>query len=174
MSEQVKRGDILLYKGKGFVSHMIRVVTKSKWSHAAWVLDGNQLLESDWELFGKKGVQIEDMKTYKKKRSAFVRVNVPEEAVESALNIAMSKLGQRYDFRLFFGLFWQWLKCICCLGFHKPVRDSRRGWICSELISIPLHAACKYQFRDDIPVKNTVPGDIWSAIETDRAESLLI
>lgn len=166
----MQRGDILLYDGRGFVAYMIKRVTNSRWSHAAWILDEGHVLESDWELFGQKGVQVDLVSDYEPDRRVILRVKAPVECVQAAVSVAESKIGKKYDFKLFFWLFWRWLKCACAFWRKDPVRDSNRAWICSELIAEPLYQVCGFRFVDDVPVGNVVPEDLWRAVELGRAE----
>ena len=164
-----KGGDILLYRGKGFVSHMIKIVTKSCFSHAAWYLGDGNLLESDWSLFGKKGVQVNAIEKYKRDRVTFIRLNLPEGEVEKAVTLALLKEGQRYDFSLFFSLFRAWLLRILSLGKLGKLRDQSHGWICSELVARPLFETSGFSFGHG-PVEEVVPETIWQeALTTDRA-----
>lgn len=157
------RGDLLLYKGKGFVSRMVKRVTKSPWSHVAWVISPTEVLESDWTFFGERGVHVNELEKYPKDRIAFVRPFLPEESIEAALEIARSKIGQRYDFSLIFTLFRKWLGSFMPWAGRVNRRNQRNGWICSELVATPLFLACGFRFVDDVPVEEIDPGDIMTA-----------
>ena len=165
----MKRGDIMLVRGKGFVSHMIRRITRSEWSHVAWVLSEQDLLESDYEVFGEKGVQIEPVATYANNKKSIIRLSLLEEYVEKAISIASSKIGHRYDASLFLSLFWRWVLSFVFFWKSSTLRNQRHGWICSELVATPLYESCYFRFRDDIPVENIVPEDIWGAVKSGKA-----
>lgn len=159
----MRRGDIVLYSGRGLLSCAIRRVTQSLWSHSAWVWDEMHLLESDWEFWGKRGVQIEHADVYPTKRTMILRANVPDEKIEEALRIARSKLTQRYDFALFFSIGWM------LVAGSGELRDARYGWICAELIAQPLWEAAEFRFRDDVPVDQIVPEDMAQSVILGRS-----
>lgn len=164
-----RRGDIVLICGSGFVSHMVKVITKSEWSHAGWVISDEHGLESDWEIFGPKGVQTFKLADYEKIKHVYIRVkNVDSEKLEGALGLAFGKMGQRYDWSKFMGLFWSYLTG----WFRKePVRNQGHGWICSELVATPLYQAAGYLFTDEsVDYRNVTPGDIYQAVELGKAE----
>ena len=166
----MKKGDVLLYSGRGFLAHMIRVVTKSRWSHAAWVLAEGTLLESDWELFGAKGVQIEPVKTYPSKRRVLLRPNLPDAVLEQAVDLALKKAGQKYDWGLFLSLLWNWFLCACTFWRKKRGHNRKRAWICSELVATPLFQIAEFRFVDDVPVGNIVPEDLWRSVVNGRSK----
>ena len=154
----------MLYRGRGLVPRMIRAVTGSRWTHAAWVLSATEILESDWELFGQRGVQVETLDDYARGRRMFVRVNLPREKVELALHDAMARVGARYDFRLFWSLFCQWVRRT--LGRKPgPADGRRRAWICSELVATPLYRASGFVFDLDTPLESVTPATIARALE---------
>lgn len=139
---------------------MVKRVTRSPWSHVAWVVSPTEVLESEWALFGEKGVHVNELEKYPKDRICFVRPNLPEEQIEAALEIARSKVGQRYDWSLFFFLFRKWVRSFMPWGKTVKVRNEKHGWICSELVAGPLYQACGFRFVDDVPVAEIDPGDI--------------
>jgi len=158
-----KRGDILLVKGRGFVARMIRRVTKADWTHAAWVISETEVLESTFT-----GVHVNEIESYPKDRIIAVRPDVAESDLEKALELARTKLGQRYDFRLFLSLFRAWLWAFVVPWRKAKVRNSKRAWICSELVATPLFQVCSFRFNDSVPVEEVDPGDIADAMITGR------
>lgn len=167
------RGDIMLYKGKGFVSRMIKRVTQSPWSHVAWVISPTEVLESEWALFGEKGVHVNELEKYPKDRICFVRPVLLDFSIELALEIARTKIGQRYDWSLFFFLFRKWL--VSFLPWSNPLsrRNQKHGWICSELVATPLYQACGFQFVDGVRVQEIDPGDIAQGVLDGRVKVVL-
>jgi len=82
--------------------------------------------------------------------------HITEEQLESAINIARSSVGSKYDWLLI----WELFKLYVFNDRHKvEASDNRSRWICSELIAKPLWLAAKFKFCD-VPVSNVVPGDI--------------
>lgn len=164
-----QRGDILLYSGTGLISMAIRFTTGSPWSHCAWVLDGERILESDWELFGSHGVIISPISRYDKSKVRFVRPKIDPKRIEWALGFAMRQIGKRYDLKLLGGLLWSYLRGRVT-GTRALTSGRNRAWICSELVATPLWRASGFRFRDDIPVVDIVPGDVWDAVQLGRCE----
>jgi uncharacterized protein YycO len=142
---------------------MIRRVTKSEWTHAAWVISETEVLESDWN-----GVHVNEIEPYKKDRTVFLLPIVSGTDLEKALEIARSKLGQRYDWSLFLSFLGCWIGSFLMPWRKFKVRNRKRGWICSELVATPLFQACGFRFTDDIPVEEVDPGDIAEAMITGR------
>ena len=164
------RGDVLLYRGKGLVSRMVKRVTGSPYSHAAWVLSEHAVLESEWTLFGERGgVHVNELHKYDLRRCDFFRLQgVSREELEIVLQEALQHLNDRYDWSLFFALFKEWVKENACFWrwFQNPnkrklrLRNQRHGWICSELIATPLYRKLEWTFSDRTPYEATTPGDI--------------
>ncbi len=146
------RGDIFLYSGKGLIPWLIKKVTKSKWSHVGWIFQDRVELDAESE-----GVEIEPF-FRDIDRCAFIRLKVPQEQIEQCLQYAASKVGRKYDWKLFFGLFWRWL-----LGWDRKtdVPDWGKGYICSELVAKPVFMFCGIHFNQEVDSQNIVPEDIW-------------
>jgi hypothetical protein len=128
---------ILLYKGKSFVSKLIKWQTWSDYSHAAWWCQDGTVIEA-WhkktvtgklKLTLKEGVQRHDspatIHTPGTEIQCFMIPGRDEAAVEQFL---ISQIGKDYDF------------APVLRGFTFRVkRDNADKWFCSELI----FAACQ-------------------------------
>lgn len=169
----VQRGDILLYQGKGWIAHIVRLITQSRWSHAAWVLDEHRVLEADWgSRVRKGGVVIRDLRTFDPARRVIVRLGAPRECVLKAVSWAEKLVGQKYGFRTLLRFLWRRITCWNNLWRIKPLRGSHGGWICSELIARPLYAQ-GWKLNDKIPPENVVPEDIWQAVQSGKGTIVL-
>lgn len=168
----MKRGDILLVRGKGFISHMIRFVTASEWNHAAWVLDSVTLLESTFSLFGKRGVQIGNLSKYDDLNKVFIRPKLTDEQLDRILQFAFTKIGQTYDVKLIFSIFRRWLFRVFFLGYPGRVRHDAHAWICSETIATPAYKIENFKFSDGIPVQQITPGDLWDSVALGKCEKV--
>jgi hypothetical protein len=160
----------MLYSGRGFLSRMIRRITGSKWSHAAWVFDKDLLIESDWEFWGAKGIQFERMDRYPTHRCVFLRPKVEDAVLDQCVDFAQAKLQERYDWSLFFGIFRAWVSSMVFFWRKPKLRNQRHGWICSELIAIPLWKFGAFKFVDEASPEENVPNDIWRGVANGRAE----
>ncbi|RLC83499.1 MAG: hypothetical protein DRJ03_17010 [Chloroflexi bacterium] len=162
---------ILLYKGTGIISRLISLVTQSDITHAGWMFDEDTVLEADWD-----GVKLSPLSKYDLKRVVFVSANAPPECVRKAFEIALSKLGRAYDYKLFFllGIAFLFDRFIrkpfsAIFGIFKTsvraqrIADWPSAYICSELVAKPLFEACGFRFKDNIDPQNITPKDIWES-----------
>lgn len=164
---EVNRGDIILWSGSNPVALAIRFLTKSKWSHCAWVVDDKYVLEAL-----PMGVARTPLSFYmdpgNKKRIRVLRIREEFDPmlVEYALQEAESYEGSAYDYRAFVNLFWITMKDLVTFGTrrqHKKAREWRSGYYCAELVARPLfHQGLLV--RGDIPVSNIVPGDLTNSL----------
>lgn len=108
---------VLFFRGKGFFSMLIRWQTRSRYSHAAILLDNGHIIES-WQ---KGGVQISHIKDWSKIDAYSVDGMTPDQW-ETAIKFAKSQLGKKYDLRSVFRF----------LSKRKAPDNSK--WFCSELV----------------------------------------
>ena len=106
----MKRGDIILFRGKGITSWLIRKVTGYQWSHVAWILSARTILESDAK---EGGVTINPIQTYVKPsyiqsgRTKIVRpTHIDPGLLDKAIEESLKKVGQRYDYSSISHLAW--------------------------------------------------------------------
>lgn len=103
---------------------LIRWQTRSRYSHAAILLDDGHIIES-WQ---KGGVQISHIKDWSKIDAYSVDGMTPDQW-ETAIKFAKSQLGKKYDFRSIFRF----------LSKRKAPDNSK--WFCSELVYAALTVA---------------------------------
>jgi cell wall-associated NlpC family hydrolase len=153
----LQRGDIVLFHSPGPIPMMIRSVTRSWWSHAAWVVDDEFILEST----PSGGVHLSKQSEFalcdpRKCRIERVKTLTPAE-VDTAVSAAERLIGLPYDWRLIRSLF-----ILYATNKFRAVEahEFPEGFCCSELIAVKLFDSCQFVFREDVPVHNTTPGDI--------------
>jgi uncharacterized protein YycO len=151
-----QRGDIFLYSGSNIISFMIKRITKSVFSHTGWI---NQHKDVDEALdANENGVEVSKFK-YKLRRIAVLRLKLDAAKIAECVDFAEKQVGKKYDLKLFFGLLWRWI-----FGWRrkKDIGDWSNGYICSELVAMPLLMNAGVIFAPDVHPGNTVPGDIWN------------
>jgi len=154
----MRRGDIFLYSGSGLIPWLIKKVTKSQWSHAGWVTKDLPAARDVVEA-NAGGVEASPGFPYPIEKCAFIRLKVPQAKTEECLVFAEGKVGAPYDYKLFLGLFWRWIR-----GWKrkKDVADWSSGYICSELVATPVLQFCGISLAPvGVSVQNTTPEDIW-------------
>jgi uncharacterized protein YycO len=115
-------GFILLFKGRGIVSAMIRLQTRSEYSHAALLYpDGSTLVES-WQGSGVRRKTITDFRDV----DAFIVPGMTEVQWKDAFKFAAAQVGLGYDYR-------------SVARFVTRVSAKENGrWFCSELVFAAL------------------------------------
>lgn len=121
---ELRSCDVLLIEGRNRISQMIKVITRSSWSHAALYIgrlydiedefmrkritefysgDPNEQLVFE-SLLG-KGALISPLKNYAKEHIRICRPrDISHQAAQQVINYAIKQLGIEYDFRLIFDL----------------------------------------------------------------------
>ena len=98
---------IAQYRGKSFVSWLIKKQTRSQWSHTAAVLRDGSVIES-WHVGGVSHVQIFDMieaLSWNHTPGTVVdlfRIEATKEQADIFENELLSMVGQKYDFKSVF------------------------------------------------------------------------
>jgi len=138
-SKHIYPGDIILFRGKSFISRGIRFFTKSKWNHAALALDGSYLMEST-----SAGVEKNSIIKLLKKSEAFCILRDSDLAVSDVELIkskAYSLLYENYDFLQLISMAPYF--ALRAIGINAPflVFNSRTKMICSELCYVSYLAA---------------------------------
>ena len=115
---------VLLYRGTGPTSRLIRFQTRSPYSHAAMMMDDGTVIEARM----RGGVKHVATPWTRHRKNTPVEVyaikgDFDEEKVESFL---LSQLGKKYD----------WLSVLRFVSRRKAPADDR--WFCSELILAAL------------------------------------
>ena len=122
---------LLLYKGKSWVSRLIRWQTRSKYSHAAifipeegvyeaWHIGGVQK-NKDWKVLHKKGTIVD----------VFCPTEFDKENTQKVVEFLESQVGKKYDFRSVFRF----------LTRQPEHPDDKDKWFCSELASMAFMRA---------------------------------
>lgn len=144
---------IVLYSGSNIISWVIKKLTKTPISHVAWINADHEIIEA--ELFG---VETNPWTEYPVERIALLKLNLPDDVIERMQEFAKSQVGQPYDFKLFFGLWW---RLLWGWSRKKAIPNWPTGYICSELVARPLHQIAGLTLSSDVDPANITPGDIW-------------
>lgn len=124
LRHELRPCDVLLVEGRNRISQIIKVITRSSWSHAALYIgrlydiedkeiqkkirefyDGDPSEQLVFESLLGKGAIISPLKKYEKEHVRICRPrNISFQEVQKIINYAIKKLGIEYDFRLIFDL----------------------------------------------------------------------
>ena len=115
---------VLLFRGRGLISRLIRWQTRSCYSHAALRLPTGQIIEA-WP---GKGVHLTTLADYTGV-DVFTVPSAARHQWEWAISYARGQVGRGYDY-------WGVLRFIS----RDNLPDSER-WFCSELVFAALHQA---------------------------------
>jgi hypothetical protein len=139
---------VLFIRSKGFAAKLIRAVTWSKWSHVAFVLDSNSVLDATFKHGGVKirrmADAIHDVEDYQ-----FVDFYVPC-AAEIRLAL-LDEIGKPYDWTALFGLWW-----------HRDWQEND-SWFCSEFLAYGFSKGGYPMFRDES--MHRITPDHWWKLE---------
>lgn len=122
---------ILLFRGRGIISAMIRWQTRSEYSHAAFFLPCGRIIES-WQ---GSGVRIKTLDDWHGVESFGVH-GMTNEQWEQAISFAREQIGKKYDYR-----------GVCRFVSRRKVPADDR-WFCSELVAKALEVAGIKLFRN--------------------------
>ncbi len=122
---------ILLFRGRGIISAMIRWQTRSEYSHAAFLLPCGRIIES-WQ---GSGVHIKTLNDWEGIDSFGVH-GMTNEQWEEAILFARKQIGKKYDYR-----------GVCRFVSRRKVPADDR-WFCSELVAKALEVAGIKLFRN--------------------------
>ena len=112
---------ILLMKGRGTLSRLIRWQTRSKYSHAAILIDGHEIIES-WMGEGVRTHHVKDWSNI----DTFSVIGMTELQKQKVVAFAKTQVGCKYDYR-------------GALRFisRRPASVNSK-WFCSELVFAAL------------------------------------
>lgn len=116
---------LLLFKGRGFISRLIRWQTRSKYSHAALLLsDGRTIIEA-WQGAGVRVKEITDWTDV----DLFEIEGLTPLVETRAYSFACDQVGKKYDY-------WGVIRFVS--RRHMPANEK---WFCSELAFAALEIA---------------------------------
>lgn len=123
MSRFSKKGPaILLFRGRGFISSLIRWQTWGRHSHVAFLLPDGKILEA-WQGDGVRIKEVEDWEGIE----IYDVEGVSLTEWEKALNLARKQVGKPYDYWGVFRFLWR----------RKRLDTSK--WFCSHLVYWVFH-----------------------------------
>lgn len=157
--KEFHRGDIFLYDGSGIISFLIKRITKSVFSHTGWIDKHHRMLEALDAI--EEGVTKAEF-PYPLDLIAVIRIKIDRKKIIECVEFAEKQIGKPYDLKLFFGLFWRWI-----FGWRrkKDIGDWSNGYVCSELVAMPVLMNTGIVFAPDVHPGNTVPEDIWRWVQ---------
>jgi uncharacterized protein YycO len=153
--ERLQKGDLIVVGEIGtFISHMIKKISNSPFSHVAMYWQNGKIVEAAWN-----GVVVNDVYKYysEKFNAAAFRINdLTERQAEVMLAFALAQEGKGYDWLQFFGLFWLYMT-----GKRRTEVDVdvHNRFICSELVAKAAEDA-GISFSSSFPIENITPADI--------------
>ena len=121
---------ILLFRGRGLISALIRWQTRGAYSHAAILLPDGRILES-WQGDGVRIKVLDDMRGVE----SYEVTGITPEQWDAAIAFAESQVGRGYDY-------WAVVRFIA----RSRMPDNER-WFCSELVFDALRHAGVHLFQ---------------------------
>lgn len=126
LEDKLKVGDIILVKGKSWISKTIQFATDSEYSHSACYIGHGMIVESDWQ-----GVQIHilNRKYRYHSYSVFRHKTAKEDQLINAVYWMLDQDGKGYDYYGLMGI-----------GYSLITRNKKNCWDdkdkfwCQELI----------------------------------------
>lgn len=118
------RARVLLFRGRGLISGLIRFQTRSEYSHAALLMPDGRILES-WQGAGVRVHELTDWAGI----DAFSVRGMSGDQWDQALAFAWRQLGNRYDY----------LSVLRFVSRRDAPENGR--WFCSELVFAALAIA---------------------------------
>jgi uncharacterized protein YycO len=129
------RPKILLFRGRGFFSQLIRWQTRSRYSHAAFLLPDGRVLEA-WH----SGVRIAALRSWRDIEAFDVQAADAHQWA-AVMTFARAQVGRGYDFR----------GVLRFLSRRRQPHDEQ--WFCSELVFAALQHAGVDLLRDTDPAE---------------------
>jgi hypothetical protein len=121
---------IALYKGKSFISRLIRWFTWSVYSHAAWVCRDGSVIEA-WSGGVRHAASLGAAHDAGTPVDLF-ELDLTEDQLQAVEEFLLAQVGMKYD----------WLGLCGFLSRHAM--DEHDAWFCSELVTAGLNAAGVY------------------------------
>jgi uncharacterized protein YycO len=147
----LKKADIILRRGTAAISEGIEVVTHSKFSHAAIVVDPDKNLLIDVVL--RDGVAHRDIKEFIGVSTVLRMETLIDQQAESIVTYAEKQLGKPYDFEEMIDMFLRYV-------FHIPNNEEEKGrFICSTFVNAAYGSAGIRLTKQNLPS----PEDIYES-----------
>ena len=124
MKTPIKGPAILLFKGRGIVSTLIRWQSRGKYSHAALLMPDGRIVES-WQGDGVRVKTLTDWEDI----DAFTIPDMPGAAWDDAIQFALDQVGKGYDY-----------KGVARFVSRRRHYDDIEKWFCSELVFAALES----------------------------------
>lgn len=148
---KLKAGDIIFARSDGFLSRVIRHVTRSEWSHVAIYLGEGQVIDTD----ALRSVSIHQLSSFECWAAGRVE-DLSDQRIGEIVNYMVSELNKPYDYLQLVGFFLDYT-------FGWAVNWQWKGhYTCGQLIDRAFHVAQ----IDLVPGKtegNVTPEDIYSS-----------
>ena len=122
MTPPFKGPAILLFRGRGIVSNLIRWQSRGQYSHAAILMPDGQIVES-WQGAGVRVKTLSDWDDI----DAFTIPGMPDAAWDDAIGFALDQVGKGYDY----------VGVARFITRQKGYPDLKK-WFCSELVFAAL------------------------------------
>ena len=120
----MQAGNILLVRGSGLISWIIKVVTHSEYSHVALVISETEIIEID--SFKRVSIRKNPYSNY----DLIHVLDIPDRKRDKVVAFAKAQLGKQYDYA-------QLLEILFEMVFHTRLYlNSKNKLICSELIDL--------------------------------------
>lgn len=130
---------------KGLASKLIRLVTWSRWSHVAILLNPTEVIDAT---FTHGGVKTRPLSEALAAAADYTMVDFYVPCAGAVRLAAYDELNKPYDWTALFGLWW-----------HRDWQESD-SWFCSELVAYAFQHAGYPMFRD-AEMHRITPDHIW-------------
>lgn len=167
--EKLKSCDVLLYKGKGFKSHLIQWGTKSLYNHVAVVVDPAINLAIESNTGHQSGVRALDLRQLDEQEIDIFRVKAEFPFNQNdVISYLVGHLGSGFDF---WGVTWLGVLKVLHLKNQSNQWQKDKDYFCSEL----CYEAFNMGRLDIVPQVGeadiTSPGDI---ARSERVEKIIL
>lgn len=123
---------------------LLRILTLSKFSHMAALLDDNTVIEAA----AFKGVVRGSFENFTKIYDRVIIQDLPLPNEEAAINFLLEQVGKPYDWTAIFGIV-----------FRNGKWTDLDSWFCSELVEAAVKAGGLDRFKEDI--SRIIPQYCW-------------
>lgn len=114
----IKKADLILVRGRGWISEEIEEITKSPYSHVAGVVKPNELVEANGLRL--PGIIYAALDYYTGRADVFTCDILTDEQCEQIAKLAIQEVGDSYDYPL---LLWQFFRYR--FGWRLPYKEGK-------------------------------------------------